>query len=71
MYTGRICKVFQKSPALTKNSKDGIDFIFFVGYLLLDMEPTLKSGLCPQWDFVDKTNLSFANDCQLELASGL
>jgi hypothetical protein len=44
---------------------------FSFGYLLLGMQPTLKSSLFPQGDFHAETKFSFASGGQWENASGL
>lgn len=45
--------------------------VFLGGHLLLDMQPTFKSGLFPQWDSLEKSNLLFASGSQLEKTFGL
>lgn len=44
---------------------------FCVGHLLLVMRPALKSGVCPQWDLLERTNFSFISGYQVETTSGL
>lgn len=44
---------------------------FFLGHILLGTEPSLRNGLCPQREFVEKAIISFVSGYQLEITFGL